>query len=613
MHYPLEKKSTIQRDTEPSNSQPALLPAAASSASIRRSKHEKRTAPSHAFIESEKHRSVKQELKNAWDNAPVAMMILDAEHRIVTANKQCKDVLSLPVSICLNTYFCDYLTPTCKSKFFSALKTLQQEKTTQEIDATMLCPYKKGRNIHLLLNKPDKPTDDCSTIIVLVDNTRQITEKAQFENTKTYLQRIANNDALTGLPNRKSFRDNLRNAMLSARTSNRNIALLYFDIDKFKSINDQFGHHAGDSLLCEISNRLRTRTRDVGRLARLGGDEFTMTYEYSGSFDSVNKEAQSILDIISIPVSVASKSIQVTSSIGISMYPQHAKTPEELIRQADAAMYQTKAKGGNGVCIFSKDLKYQLQRQRELEHGVDRALKQSEFFCEYQPIVNSCNGTTHSMETLVRWNHPIFGVLKPADFISLAERSGQIGELGLWVLNETCRILKQRSLYSADKFAINLSPIQLSDPHVIDNIQRIVSKHQVSPDSIEFEITESCIIHNMDDCLRVTTALKERGFSLSIDDFGTGYSSFARLIDLPIARLKLDRQLIKNITNRSHAAKVVKGMIRIAHDIGIKVVAEGVETQQQADLLRSYGSDFLQGFYINHAAPLETLEAGTPL
>ncbi|MEM7256470.1 MAG: EAL domain-containing protein, partial [Pseudomonadota bacterium] len=197
----------------------------------------------------------------------------------------------------------------------------------------------------------------------------------------------------------------------------------------------------------------------------------------------------------------------------------------------------------------------------------------------------------------------------------VAEKSGQIDDLGLWVLEETCKNITQHLQQQPVKFAINLSPIQLSDPCIVDNIHNIVSRYRIPPQTIEFEITESCIIHNMDDCLRVATALNEFGFSLSIDDFGTGYSSFSRLIDLPIARLKLDRQLIRDITVRNHAATIVKGMINIAHDIGIRVVAEGVECEQQATLLQSLDCDYLQGFYVGEpsktAAPTYKCSEGS--
>lgn len=538
--------------------------------------------------------------KRIVENAPVALLELDSKQQILSANGRCKSLLGVPVSICLNTGFCEYLSPASKVRFLNKLFKAQRESEPSSVEATVICPHTRDKNILILLNPQDEDSEAGSTVVALIDNTRQRTVQTHYENAKSYLQKMANNDALTGLSNRLFFKDNLRSAMLSARRSKRNVALLYFDIDKFKDVNDQFGHHAGDALLCEIANRVRIRTRTVGSLARVGGDEFTLTIEYSGTIDQVIKESENILAAIRSPVFIAPNHISVSSSIGISIYPIHAKTPEELIRQADAAMYQAKAKGGDNVFVFSDTLQRSLNRQYELEKGVKRGLKEIEFFLEYQPIVECQSGELDCMEVLVRWNHPVFGKLRPSDFISIAERSGRINDLGLWVVEETCKTISQDSSYCrGKKFAINLSPIQLADASIVKQIQDCAEKYNINPAQIEFEITESCVIHNLEHCLRLAAELNELGFSLSIDDFGTGYSSFSRLIDLPISRLKLDRQLIKGIAVRPNAMAIVKGIIGIAHELGIKVVAEGVEKQEQVTALRQNRCDYLQGYFIS--------------
>lgn len=539
------------------------------------------------------------------ENAPIALLQLDHSQHILSANSQCKALLGVPVSICLHTNFCDYLSPSSKVRFLNRLNREQSEPIA--VEATVICPHTRGKDILILLT-PSANRSAAVTVVALLDNTRQRSVETHYENARSYLQKMANNDALTGLSNRLYFKDNLRAAMLSARRSQRNVALLYFDIDKFKDVNDQYGHHAGDTLLCEIANRLRIRTRDVGSLARVGGDEFTLTIEYSGSIDRVIKEAENILTAIQSPVAIAPNTVRVSSSIGISIYPAHAKTPEELIKQADAAMYQAKAKGGNDVFVFSDTLQRSLKRQHELERGVRRGLRETEFFLEYQPIVECRTGALDGLEVLVRWNHPSFGTLRPSDFISIAERTGRINDLGLWVVEETCKTISAEESNCADtRFAINLSPIQLADTSVVRKIRSCTEKYDIDPARIEFEITENCVIHNLDSCLRLAAELNELGFSLSIDDFGTGYSSFSRLIDLPINRLKLDRQLIQDIAIRPNAMAIVKGIISIAHELGMKVVAEGVETVEQVRALQSRKCDFLQGYYVSSELTREQL------
>ena len=278
-------------------------------------------------------------------------------------------------------------------------------------------------------------------VLVLLDTSRQQQIESQLRSAKDYLERLATHDALTGLPNRIHFTEALRTAMFNARKAKRQLALLYFDIDGFKGVNDQYGHHVGDALLREIANRLRVRTREVGRLARLGGDEFTLIMEHRGCYESLLAAADKVRIAISEPITIPSAPIlQVSASIGIATYPKFAKTPRQLIQYADNAMYQAKGLGGDCVVKFSSLHQEKLKRTAALENDFRHSIQRSDFVLYFQPIVNCCNGQLDTLEVLVRWNHPEYGMILPDEFIPMAERSGLINELGSWIVESTCRV-----------------------------------------------------------------------------------------------------------------------------------------------------------------------------
>ena len=540
------------------------------------------------------------EINSILSNCRVALLTLDKQQVITAANGYCSKLLGVPRTSLLGSPFPSHLSSESYLSFVAEFNMAISQKNAVEITISITTGNGASKTLLALMSGVEMSSGCDSTVsLVLVDSSKQKNKMSELSNAKRYLERLANNDALTGLSNRMRFKEELRNSLLHARKHRRKVALLYFDLDGFKKINDHFGHHAGDAVLCKIANRLRSLTREEGKIARLGGDEFAMIIEFAGDITPVEAEANRILELVKEPIHLQSATVELKSSIGICVYPDGANTPEILIQQSDASMYEAKKLGGDRVSFFTSELYYELVRRTKLERGIDTGLEQLQFSVKYQPIVSVANGDTHSYEALLRWNHPEYGNVAPSEFIALAERTGEIVKLGYWVLDRACQFLRNISKSNSNvKFAINLSPVQFSDHQLIDNIHRCFDKYNVSPERIDFEITETCIFTNSRESLAVAKAIKEMGCGLSIDDFGTGYSSFSRLMEMPASKLKIDRSLIKKITVCNSYLSIVRGIIEMAHNLRMDVVAEGVETTQQMELLTEIKCDYLQGWLV---------------
>ena len=543
-------------------------------------------------------KEINERLLEAVNRAPVALMTINSYSVVLAANASCKNILGVPASVLTGKRLTSYLDEDCAARLLVELSGSPVYGSSSEFPLRLSSDSPDERNLLARVTASGNVSGGrVEYIIALLDTSRQQQVERQLRSAKDYLERLATCDALTGLPNRMYFKDALRSAMFNARKTKRPIALLYFDLDGFKGVNDRYGHHVGDGLLREIANRLRIRIREVGRLARLGGDEFTVILEHAGTTESLHAEAGKVLDAIGEPIQVAGTTVNVTASIGVAIYPDFAKSPEQLIQYADAAMYQAKEAGRNCVVEFSVEHQRKLLRNKTLENGISRGIEHSEFFLKFQPIVDSKTGSLDALEVLTRWNHPEFGVVSPDEFIPMAERTGRIVELGYWIFETTCRICQGfRNKGINVRFAINLSPIQLSEENLVDRLLAYVESYSLSPRQFELEITESCIIGNIDSAMRQLEELSSKGFTLAVDDFGTGYSSLARLSRLSVSRIKLDRLFVTELASSEESKIIVNGVIRIARDLSLSVVAEGVEKRSQVDLLNALGCEYLQGF-----------------
>jgi diguanylate cyclase (GGDEF)-like protein len=410
------------------------------------------------------------------------------------------------------------------------------------------------------------------------------------------LQKIAYMDALTKLPNRLVFEDKLAAAVARADRAKTRLAVLFIDLDGFKPINDSYGHSSGDVVLCQVGDRLRALSRGGDTLARVGGDEFLMLLEGDVDEESAAQVATRMLTALAVPYGLGSREVVVSCSVGIVFYPDggaHAK----LISRADAAMYAAKRSGGSCYCFFEPSMEVDVHAQLDLQHDLRTALEKGELELFYQPKIDARTGRVTAAEALLRWKHPRRGLIGPSVFVPVAERFGLIGALGNWVIEDACRQARAwRDVGLRMRVAINLSAFQMRQDDLVQRITAALEHHRIDPSVLTCEITESVAMEDTKATQETFRRLGKAGIHLSIDDFGTGYSSLSYLRKLPAEELKIDRSFVMDIETSADARAVIDAVIRLAHALGLKVVAEGVERERQRDLLIEMGCDELQGY-----------------
>ena len=412
-------------------------------------------------------------------------------------------------------------------------------------------------------------------------------------------------DPLTGLPNRMLFQDRLQQAIQLARRNGRQVALIWLDLDRYKQINDTLGHRAGDELLLHLAQRLTASVRASDTVARMGGDEFTIVLgDIQCAADAV-KVAEKIMETVALPINLGGHEVRITASGGISLYPDHGSDPAALIRNADLAMYSAKHSGRKNCQMFVPRLGESMKRRLEIETDLAAAVSGRELELEYQPIVDS-NGTVQSLEALVRWMHPQAGRIPPAEFIPIAEDSGLIFEIGEWVIHRACQdgIAMLNEGCDIRRISINISPKQLMRGDFASVVADAIGAYQFPAERLEFEITESVFTENLESAVSQIEALRLLGVRFSIDDFGTGYSSLSLLGTLPVDTVKIDQAFIRILDSADPGGStLVSGIIALAHNLRLKVVAEGVETANQLAVLRAMGCDLSQGFLLHRPMP----------
>ena len=424
------------------------------------------------------------------------------------------------------------------------------------------------------------------------------------------LRYLATHDALTGLPNRVTLVERLRLALEGARGGHDHVAVIYIDLDGFKHVNDSLGHNAGDQLLCAVAERLGGQLR-YGSLARVGGDEFVAVLERMRTPASARGIVERILAVMRDPFVVDGTTLNVTPSIGVAHFPQDGDDAEALITHADVAMYSAKQGGRNGYSIYDTSMRRRAERALTIQRGLLTAIDDGSLSLHFQSKHDSRTGAIVGAEALARWTHPQLGAVPPVEFIEIAERSGQIGRIGEWVIREACRQIeawRSRGLPPI-RIAINLSPLQLNQPDMVETAARIAAEAGTDPALILFEVTESMAMENAERTTRMLQEFRARGFEFAIDDFGTGYSSLAYLQKFQVRQLKIDRFFIQALDEGGpEASAIIAAIIDLAHTLAMEVVAEGVETARQADLLRVLGCDQVQGFFLSLPMPPEEFE-----
>ncbi len=423
---------------------------------------------------------------------------------------------------------------------------------------------------------------------------------------KEIIERLAYYDALTGLANRTLLKDRMYKAIQHATREKSSLAVMFLDLDHFKLINDTLGHSVGDELLIYIAEILKTHIRESDTLSRLGGDEFVILLPSVNSTLDAQNIAHKIQKALQNRHDIASHQLYVTSSIGVALYPEHGKNSEELIRNADTAMYEAKNSGRNSYKIYSNSMGNYVDKQLHLEQDLIKAVKEkSPIEVFYQPKINSASNFISGAEALVRWRHPTKGLIFPDEFIFIAESTGLMIELGNIIIEESIFQLQEwnRLGLGGLKIAINLSARQFQDSNLVAFISSMIFKYQVDPTQIEFEITETLSMTNMTNTLRILQELKEIGVSIAIDDFGTGHSSLSYLKKFPVNTLKIDRSFVIGITENEEDKIIVQTIISMAHSLGFNTVAEGVETSEHVDILHNMDCDQLQGYHYSRPIP----------
>lgn len=440
------------------------------------------------------------------------------------------------------------------------------------------------------------------------------TMRQHLQDTSRHIEELAYFDPLTGLPNKVSFIDTIQELIKRSQVAGHQVAILFFDLDNFKHVNDGLGHEIGDELLMQVSHRLKEciRSHDVlapgnhpalqeldSLVARLGGDEFTLVLSKINSPEEAAKVASRILQQFAKPFCLLDSDVFVSASIGISMYPKDGRTPEDLLKNADTAMYAAKSSGKNNARFYDSKMNKPVLERIELEASMRSGLDNDEFILYYQPKVPLFGATRFEFETLMRWNHKDRGMISPGVFIPLAEDSGYIQQLGDWAIEQTCRQIEywNQKGYRHVSVSTNLSPVQLNYGNPVQTIRNALESFDIEPAQLEIEITESGLMQNEAHAVELLNEIKALGVRIALDDFGTGYSSLAYLIKFPIDTLKIDRTFIKDIESQAESLKVLESIIALAKSLDLQVVAEGVETREQLELLQKRECDLIQGFY----------------
>lgn len=423
------------------------------------------------------------------------------------------------------------------------------------------------------------------------------------------ITQLAHYDHLTGLANRGLFYERLNCAVARCNRNDTAIALIFLDLDHFKEINDTLGHDCGDSLLKTVATRVKKCIREIDTGVRLGGDEFAVLLEQIISVEDVASVAQRILHLLAQPVIVNQHQLHVTGSLGITIYPWDSANPQELLSHADAAMYRAKAQGGNTYQFYTAGMKTAGLDGSTLEVELRRALTKQEFLLHYQPQFDFGTKQVIGMEALLRWHHPYQGLVGPNHFIPQAEENGMIIPIGEWVLRAASKQAKywEKQGFPAPRVAVNLSARQIHQGNLPGLIQDILQSSHLDPENLKLELTETFLIHETEETLQTLREIKAMGVHLYIDDFGAGYASLRYLKSFPVDGIKIDQSLIHQLPHNANDAAIVDAVISLGKAMGLQVIAEGVETQEQADFLEEHGCDAMQGYWV--APPLPANES----
>lgn len=552
------------------------------------------------------------------NNSPDMVYMLDKNGCFAFVNERATELLGYPREDFIGHHYSEFIHADDVEKANFAFSTsLSNVNVPQTVEFRMVpklsvseLSYFESRSIAIKLNASEIPDNDShEKVIGIYGVARDVTEQKRLDET-IYFQLY--HDALTELPNRVLFRDRINFAMSQAKRHNKKIAVMFLDMDRFKVVNDSLGHIAGDILLQKISKRLQLCIRDSDTLARVGGDEFNLMLPDITSRGDVSNLIRKITQSLEEPFMVEGNEVYVTFSIGTAIYPEDGDSSETLIKHADMAMYNIKGKGKNGHEFFSDHMKVLFQSNLSIENGIRKAILENQFEVYFQPQYEVKLERISGVEALIRWNHPEKGLISPNDFIPLAEETGLINAIGEWMLDASCHILhdwiEASSVLSNIKLAVNIAASQIGTDHFVEFVLATLDKYDLRPEQLELEITENTLMQDMELVVGKLKQLAARGVLFAVDDFGMGYSSLSYLQTLPLNNLKIDRSFISTIKLPGDKNSIITAIVAMAKEMGLNIVAEGVESKVQIEYVKAIGCPTVQGFWYGRPMPTEQMQ-----
>ena len=529
----------------------------------------------------------------AFDNTNDAIVITDHNNHIISVNKAFTEITGYTAEEVIDKDPGFSKSDRHSEEFFTAMRDELKKKGRWQGEIYDIrkngTVYPKWISINAVKNERRKVTNYVSVY----------SDVTALKEAEEKLKTLAYNDELTGLHNRHYFQTQLHRTLARANRVGSKLAVLFMDLDRFKSVNDSLGHPAGDELLKVVANRIKNSLRESDLCARLGGDEFVVLIEHFNEPDVVIKVSEKIINALSQPATIHNTEVQVGTSIGVSVYPGDGEDATTLIKHADSAMYLAKKQVNQKVVFYSEDLGSNAYRHFDLEMKLRKAIEEEQFFLEYQPQVNCETGKTGTLEALVRWQHPEDGLIPPYDFIPVAEETGLIIPITHWILKEVCHqinVWKKEENISPVPISINISGKHIQYGELAKDVKTALALQRLEPHWIELELTETSVMTNAEQTLASLAELKQYGLPMSIDDFGTGYSSLQYLKQFPVTKLKIDRAFVKELPHNANDVSIVQAILAMAKSLNLAITAEGVETTEQAEFIKRLGCDYIQGY-----------------